>query len=144
MRSGPTHRGNEAVMTGTSRAGTTKVGRHARTARWQRAATAAVALSTLAATPSLAVAVDADSSVPTTQASAGSLTNLSHLDFLGDRVSPPVQDGHTTYRLADEPQIGVLWTYAEPTAAVAIAAWGAVPTTRRGTPTARVPTTPTT
>jgi len=42
------------------------------------------------------------------------LTNLAHLDFLGDRVSPPAQAGHTTWRLDREPAIGVLWTYAEP------------------------------
>ena len=41
------------------------------------------------------------------------LSNLAHLDFLGDRVIPPVQAGHDTYRLAAEPAIGVLWTYAE-------------------------------
>ncbi|MDQ5840916.1 MAG: hypothetical protein M3537_07200, partial [Chloroflexota bacterium] len=44
------------------------------------------------------------------------LTNLAHLDFLGDTVTPPSQDGHTTYRLADEPSLRVLWTYAEPVA----------------------------
>lgn len=42
------------------------------------------------------------------------LTNLAHLDWLGDSVAPPDQEGHTTYRLADEPEVGVLWTYAEP------------------------------
>ena len=42
------------------------------------------------------------------------LTNLAHLDWLGDTVDPPDQDGHTTYRLASEPDLGVLWTYAEP------------------------------
>ncbi|SCG60270.1 hypothetical protein [Micromonospora humi] len=47
-------------------------------------------------------------------APATSLTNLSHLDFLGDRVTPPGQAGHTTYRLADDPSVGVLWTYADP------------------------------
>src|SRR5680860_1833627 len=41
------------------------------------------------------------------------LTNLDHLDFLGDRVAPPEQVGHTTYRLAQQPEIGVLWTYAD-------------------------------
>jgi hypothetical protein len=44
------------------------------------------------------------------------LTNLAHLDFLGDRVDPPEQAGHTTWRLGQEPEIGVLWTYAEPQA----------------------------
>ncbi|PTA44811.1 hypothetical protein [Micromonospora sp. RP3T] len=47
-------------------------------------------------------------------APADPLTNLSHLDFLLDRVTPPAQAGHTTYRLADTPTVGVLWTYAEP------------------------------
>ena len=42
------------------------------------------------------------------------LTNVAHLDFLGDTVDPPEQAGHTTYRLAEEPQLRVLWTYAEP------------------------------
>jgi len=41
------------------------------------------------------------------------LTNLDHLDFLGDTVRPPAQSGHTTYRLAQEPAMGVLWTYAD-------------------------------
>lgn len=42
------------------------------------------------------------------------LTNLDHLNFLGDDVDPPDQAGHTTYRLDEEPEIGVLWTYANP------------------------------
>ncbi len=46
-------------------------------------------------------------------ASTARLTNLAHLDFLGDEVSPPQQAGHTTYRLAQEPSIGTLWTYAD-------------------------------
>jgi YD repeat-containing protein len=41
------------------------------------------------------------------------LTNLAHLDFLGARVAPPTQAGHTTYRLARHPRVGVLWTYAD-------------------------------
>ncbi len=54
-------------------------------------------------------AVAADASPP-------ALTNLAHLDWLGDTVDPPDEDEplHTTYRLAEEPEIGVLWTYAEP------------------------------
>ncbi len=45
---------------------------------------------------------------------ASALTNLAHLDFLTDRVTPPAQAGHTTY-LPSRP-LGVLWTYAEPNA----------------------------
>jgi hypothetical protein len=41
------------------------------------------------------------------------LTNLAHLDFLGDVVTPPAQSGHTTYRLAVEPLVGVVWVYAD-------------------------------
>lgn len=44
---------------------------------------------------------------------ADPLTNLDHIDFLGDTVTPPAQEGHTTYRLAEEPGVGVLWTYAD-------------------------------
>ena len=43
----------------------------------------------------------------------GRLTNLAHLDFLGDRVAPPQQARHTTYRIGSQPEVGVLWTYAE-------------------------------
>ncbi len=46
-------------------------------------------------------------------AADGRLTNLAHLDFLHDEVAPPRQPRHTTYRLAQEPSLGVLWTYAD-------------------------------
>jgi hypothetical protein len=49
-------------------------------------------------------------------APATPLTNLAHLDFLGDSVTPPTQAGHTTYRIAEQPEIRTLWTYAEPNA----------------------------
>ena len=49
------------------------------------------------------------------QAAAGTaLTNLDHLDWLSVPVTPPAQEGHTTYRLEQEPTVGTLWTYAEP------------------------------
>jgi hypothetical protein len=47
------------------------------------------------------------------QADPAPLTNLAHLNFLGDTVTPPAQAGHTTYRLDREPSVGVLWTYAD-------------------------------
>jgi hypothetical protein len=51
---------------------------------------------------------------PPLKSTPAPLANLAHLNFLGDRVTPPAQAGHTTYRLASSPAIGVLWTYAEP------------------------------
>ena len=47
------------------------------------------------------------------KATSARLTNLDHLDFLGDTVTPPKQAGHTTYQLAKHPEVGVLWTYAD-------------------------------
>jgi hypothetical protein len=41
-----------------------------------------------------------------------SLTNLAHLDFLTTTVAPPTQPGHTTFGIADQPGVGVLWVYA--------------------------------
>ena len=61
----------------------------------------------------LAVAV-AGVAAPARAAAREPLTNLAHLEFLGDRVDPPAQAGHTTWRMEQEPEIGVLWTYAEP------------------------------
>ena len=72
------------------------------------------------------------------------LTNLAHLDFLGDRVDPPEQAGHTTWRLASEPEVGALWTYAERQPDGSYRRVGAAPTTRRPTPGARGRSTPTT
>lgn len=40
------------------------------------------------------------------------LTDLAHLDFLGDSVSVPVTAAHSTFRLAAQRKIGVLWVYA--------------------------------
>jgi hypothetical protein len=47
---------------------------------------------------------------------APALTNLDHLDWLAVQVDPPTQEGHTTYRIAEDPAVGALWTYAEPNA----------------------------
>ncbi len=47
------------------------------------------------------------------QARAATLTNTAHLDFLLDEVAPEPVTGHTTYRLADEPNLTMPWTYAD-------------------------------
>ena len=47
------------------------------------------------------------------EAATTTLTNLAHLDFLLDDVSPKAVTGHTTYRLAEEPKLLVPWTYAD-------------------------------
>ena len=41
------------------------------------------------------------------------VTNLAHLDFLLDEVSPDAVAGHTTYRLEQEPDLVMPWTYAD-------------------------------
>jgi len=67
---------------------------------------------TTTALPSVATAPTPTRS--TASAVTGPLTNLDHLDWLSVPVTPTDQEGHTTYRLAKEPAIGTLWTYAEP------------------------------
>jgi hypothetical protein len=71
------------------------------------------AIAALIAWTGLAVPTGGVSADVTQAAATAPLTNLAHLDFLGDEVSPPAQAGHTTYRLAEEPDVGVLWTYAD-------------------------------
>lgn len=73
------------------------------------ATTAAVGLVSLAVTVGTATAPTA---VAVPAASHQRLTNLAHLDSLGSTVTPRSQQGHTTYRLEDEPAVGVLWVYA--------------------------------
>ena len=90
-------------------------------ARGSRAWTsAALALAVAMMLPALATASAVAVAPPVVGATAtvsgpttAPLTNLAHLDFLGDTVTPPDQAGHTTYRLAEEPDLGVLWTYAD-------------------------------
>ena len=80
-----------------------------RSIRYAAALASAVLLALpLAATPSTA-APPATGHHPQAR-----LTNLAHLDWLSVPVTPPAQADHTTYRLADQPAVGVLWTYAEP------------------------------
>ncbi len=63
----------------------------------------------------ISVLIGLSAVVPAAAANAAPapLTNLAHLDFLGDTTTPPAQEGHTTYRLSAEPSVGVLWTYAD-------------------------------
>jgi hypothetical protein len=76
-------------------------------------ATAALTIPLLTAPASAAPAA----STPAASAAAQSdptLTNLDHLDFLLDEATPPADvDGHTTYRLDEEPALVMPWTYAD-------------------------------
>ena len=79
------------------------------------AATAA-ASAVLVASPQLTVAATPTAAIAPVQLAAapsGRLTNLAHLDFLGDTFTPPAQAGHTTYQIAQRPALGTLWTYAD-------------------------------
>ena len=44
---------------------------------------------------------------------AAPLTNLAHLDFLVEQVAVVDSPAHSSYRLADQPEVGVLWVYAD-------------------------------
>ena len=65
----------------------------------------------------IAPAVAASATAPSVRVAAADtapLTNLAHLDFLLDDVTPaPGVAGHTTYRLAEEPTLVAPWTYAD-------------------------------
>ena len=69
---------------------------------------------TAGALPSAAVAPKPAAAPTSPTGVAAPLTNLDHLDWLSVPVTPPDQADHTTYRLDQEPSVGVLWTYAEP------------------------------
>ncbi len=78
----------------------------------------ALPLATLVAAPPAAATAAPDQATTSAGSQArqasSPLANLDHLDWLSVPVTPPDQPGHTTYRLTDEPAVGVLWTYAEP------------------------------
>ena len=74
----------------------------------------AVAISATLIAPAAAAAPAIPASPP--NAASAPLTNLAHLDFLTAHVSVPVTAAHSTYRLGQEPQVGVLWVYSEPQA----------------------------
>ncbi len=74
----------------------------------------ATAVAVVALVGSLATTSTAQSADPAPLAAdPAPLANMAHLEFLGDVVAPPAQAGHTTYRLSEEPEVGVLWTYAD-------------------------------
>ncbi|MEO5854100.1 MAG: hypothetical protein ABIQ15_16450, partial [Nocardioides sp.] len=73
----------------------------------------ATAASVLVATPQATQAVAPSSTAAHAAPAPGRLTNLAHLDFLGDTVTPPAQEGHTTYQIEQRPELGTLWTYAD-------------------------------
>lgn len=85
-------------------------------ARWSArglAVLGAVALAVpLGAVPAAAAPAVAPASAVAADDTA--LTNLAHLDFLLDETTPPPDvAGHTTYRLAEEPELVAPWTYAD-------------------------------
>lgn len=74
---------------------------------------AASATAAPAAAPATAAAAPAPAA-PASDTGAARLTNLDHLDFLLDEATPPADvDGHTTYRLAEDPTLLAPWTYAD-------------------------------
>jgi hypothetical protein len=86
-------------------------------ASWRRRVILGVAASAALAVPASMLPAAADpatAGLRAVRAAPAQLTNLDHLDWLTVTVDPPEQEGHTTYRLDEEPEIGVLWTYAEP------------------------------
>ncbi|MET0303549.1 MAG: hypothetical protein ABW040_05830, partial [Microbacteriaceae bacterium] len=78
-------------------------------------ATLTLAVGALAVGGGAAVASPSPASaqVAATPAAPAPLTNLAHLDFLLDTTSPAEVEGHTTYRLAEEPELTMPWTYAD-------------------------------
>lgn len=71
------------------------------------------AASWVAAIALAAGAIGAAAPVAAEPAASPPLTNLAHLDFLLDMVAPSEVPGHTTYRLDEEPDLTMPWTYAD-------------------------------
>lgn len=61
----------------------------------------------------LAVASLTLTATPAVASPPSALTNTAHLDFLLDTAAPAAIEGHTTYRLAEEPELTMPWTYAD-------------------------------
>ena len=89
---------------------------HRRSLTSLAAAIVALMVGASVAGPSFAGAAPADAAVTLSAGSRGEqpLANMAHLNWLGAAVTPPAQAGHTTYRIEQQPNVNVLWTYAEP------------------------------
>ncbi len=68
----------------------------------------------LLAPPATAAAADRGLRSAARATTSPRLTNLAHLDYLYEQVAVTDTAAHSTYRLAQEPTIGVLWVYADP------------------------------
>jgi hypothetical protein len=87
---------------------------HLRPRRTRRLVAAVATATALGLTGALVPATTGTATAARQQQAGATMANLDHLDWLSVEVTPPAQEGHTTYRLAEEPAIGTLWTYAEP------------------------------
>ena len=74
--------------------------------------TGAALLSAAVAVSTFVIPIESAAATPAPAATSQRLTNLAHLDYLADRVAERPSAAHTTYRLARDPNIGVLWVYA--------------------------------
>ncbi len=61
----------------------------------------------------LALAVTGFAAPQAVAATQATVTNLAHLDFLLDKVTPAAAMGHDTYRLEGRPTLLMPWTYAD-------------------------------
>lgn len=83
--------------------------RNSRRARWGLGLAITLVISTIGL-PAAASPVSVGTTAVT---QAAPLTNLAHLDFLTEQVAVVDTPAHSTYRLAAEPTVGMLWVYAD-------------------------------
>jgi hypothetical protein len=78
------------------------------------AAMLVVLLSTALVVPIAGATVRPAEHRPSSAGTSGTrLTNLAHLDFLTERVAVPDTLAHSTYLLREQPEVGVVWVYAD-------------------------------
>ena len=78
----------------------------------RRTALALITATLLTATTLTGFTGPVAAAAPPLTAAPVTLTNLAHLDFLSDRVAVADTKAHSTYRLAHDRKIGVVWVYA--------------------------------